>query len=94
MQKKAAVIQDICCAGKCSLTIALPVLSAAGVSCSILPTAVMSTHTGGFRNVHGRDLTEDILAIVRHWKREGSRSMLCTAGICILPRKLKQSKPQ
>ena len=71
MQKKAAVIQDICCAGKCSLTIALPVLSAAGVSCSILPTAVMSTHTGGFRNVHGRDLTEDILAIVRHWKREG-----------------------
>ncbi len=57
--------------GQVLLTIALPVLSAAGVSCSILPTAVMSTHTGGFRNVHGRDLTEDILAIVRHWKREG-----------------------
>ena len=71
MQKKAVVIQDICCAGKCSLTIALPVLSAAGVSCSILPTAVMSTHTGGFSSVHARDLTADILPIVHHWKREG-----------------------
>lgn len=70
-QKRVAAIQDICCAGKCSLTIALPVLSAAGLSCSILPTSVLSTHTGGFSDVYDRDLTEDILPIVRHWKKEG-----------------------
>ncbi len=70
-QKRVAAIQDICCAGKCSLTIALPVLSSAGISCSILPTAVMSTHTGGFSDVYGRDLTEDILPIIHHWKKEG-----------------------
>ncbi len=71
MQKNVVAIQDICCAGKCSLTIALPVLSAAGITCSVLPTAVFSTHTGGFSDVYSHDLTADILPIVQHWLREG-----------------------
>ena len=71
MQKHVVAIQDICCAGKCSLTIALPLLSAAGISCSVLPTALFSTHTGGFSNVYSHDLTEDMVPIVRHWIREG-----------------------
>lgn len=70
MQKNVVAIQDICCAGKCSLTIALPVLSAAGISCSVLPTAVFSTHTGGFSDVYSHDLTADIAPIVQHWLRE------------------------
>ena len=48
MQKRVAAIHDISCFGKCSLTVALPVLSAAGIETPIIPTAVLSTHTGGF----------------------------------------------
>jgi pyridoxine kinase len=50
------------------LTVALPILSAAGVDCAILPTAVLSTHTGGFSGYTFRDLTADLLPIVRHWQ--------------------------
>ena len=48
MQKRIAAVHDISCVGRCSLTVALPVLSAAGFDTGILPTAVLSTHTGGF----------------------------------------------
>ena len=47
-QKRALAVHDISCLGKCSLTAALPILSAAGVECVCLPTAVLSTHPGGF----------------------------------------------
>nr|WP_201013796.1 hypothetical protein [Candidatus Methanomethylophilus sp. 1R26] len=53
---------------KCSLTVALPIISAAGVECSALPTAVLSTHTGGFKGYTFRDLTDDIEPILAHWK--------------------------
>ena len=43
--KRIVSVQDISCLGKCSLTVALPIISAMGVECSILPTAVLSTHT-------------------------------------------------
>ncbi|MDR1135417.1 MAG: pyridoxamine kinase [Clostridiales Family XIII bacterium] len=66
-QKRAAAIHDISCFGRCSLTVALPVLSAAGIETSVIPTAVLSTHTGGFDGFTYRDLTEDILPIVKHW---------------------------
>ncbi|MCL2840014.1 MAG: pyridoxamine kinase [Defluviitaleaceae bacterium] len=66
--KRAAAIHDISCFGRCSLTVALPILSAAGVNCSVVPTAVLSTHTGGFDGFTYRDLTEDILPIARHWQ--------------------------
>ena len=67
-QKRALAIHDISCFGKCSITVALPVLSAAGIECVCLPTAVLSTHTGGFAGYTYRDLTEDLLPIAEHWK--------------------------
>ena len=65
---KVLTIQDISCVDQCSLTVALPILSAARVETCILPSAVLSTHTAGFTV---RDLTEDIPAIAAHWRREG-----------------------
>ena len=65
--KKILTIQDISCLGKCSLTVALPIISAMGVECAVVPTAVLSTHTM-FRGYTFRDLTEDIDGILHHWK--------------------------
>lgn len=67
-QKRVAAIHDISCFGKCSLTVALPILSAAGLEACCIPTAVLSTHTGGFSGYTYRDLTEDILPVAAHWK--------------------------
>ena len=67
--KKIITIQDISCVGKCSLTVALPIISAMGVECGVLPTAVLSTHTM-FQGFTFRDLTEDIRPIADHWKKE------------------------
>jgi len=69
--KRVAAIHDISGVGKCSLTVALPIISAAGVECSVMPTAVLSTHTGGFLGFTFRDLTEDMRPIAEHWKKEG-----------------------
>jgi pyridoxine kinase len=66
--KRVAAIHDISGFGKCSLTVALPIISAAGIEVSVLPTAVLSTHTGGFTGFTYRDLTEDIQPITEHWK--------------------------
>ena len=68
--KRILTIQDISCVGQCSLTVALPIISACGIECAILPSAVLSTHTGGFTNFTFRDLTEDIPAIRKHWEDE------------------------
>ncbi len=72
-QKRVAAIHDISCFGKCSLTVALPIISAAGIEVSVIPTAVLSTHTGGFTGYTFRDLTGDILPIAAHWKSLGLR---------------------
>ncbi len=69
--KRILTIQDISCVGQCSLTVALPILSAAGLETAILPSAVLSTHTAGFTGYTFRDLTEDMPAIGAHWKKEG-----------------------
>ena len=69
-QKRAAAIHDISCFGRCSLTVALPILSAAGVETAVIPTALLSTHTGGFRGYTVKDLSEEIVPIARHWKSE------------------------
>ena len=66
--KRVVAIHDISGFGKCSLTVALPIISAAGIEVSVLPTAVLSTHTGGFTGFTYRDLTEDIQPISDHWK--------------------------
>lgn len=63
-------IQDISCVGQCSLTVALPIISACGIECAVLPSAVLSTHTAGFTGFTCRDLTDDIPAIAAHWAKE------------------------
>ena len=67
--KRVLTIQDISCLGKCSLTIALPVISAMGSETVILPTAVLSTHTM-FKNFTCKDLSDQIAPITEHWKQE------------------------
>ena len=69
--KKILTIQDISCVGQCSLTVALPILSACGHETCILPSAVLSTHTAGFSGFTFRDLTDDMPAIQAHWQKEG-----------------------
>ncbi len=68
---KILTVQDISCVGQCSLTVALPIISACGAETCVLPSAVLSTHTAGFTGFTFRDLTEDIPAIKDHWKKEG-----------------------
>ena len=68
--KRILTIQDISCVGQCSLTVALPVVSACGIETSVLPSAVLSTHTGGFKGFTFRDLTDDMPAIKNHWQSE------------------------
>lgn len=67
--KRVLTVQDISCLGKCSLTIALPVISALGSETVILPTAVLSTHTM-FKNFTCKDLSDQIEPIAQHWKSE------------------------
>ncbi len=69
--KRILTIQDISCVGQCSLTVALPIISACGVEAAILPSAVLSTHTAGFKDFTFRDLTDDLSAIEAHWIKEG-----------------------
>jgi pyridoxine kinase len=67
--KRIVTIQDISCVGKCSLTVALPIISAMGVETAILPTAVLSTHTM-FSGFTCKDMTDQIIPIAEHWKKE------------------------
>ena len=68
--KRIASIQDISCVGKCSLTVALPIISAMGVECGIVPTAVLSVHTA-FKSFTFDDLTDQIEPISKSWKDNG-----------------------
>ena len=83
--KRVLSIQDLSCLGKCSLTVALPVLSNMGCSCSVLPTAILSTHTA-FPNPHVRDLTQDILPVANHWQTIGANFDAITVGYLSDPR--------
>lgn len=67
--KRILTIQDVSCVGKCSLTVALPIISAFGIEAAILPTATLSTHTA-FKNFTFHDLTSDISPIAHHWKEQ------------------------
>lgn len=69
--KKVLTIQDISCYGGCSTTVALPILSALGIETAILPSAILSTHTAGFKDFTFLDLTDEMPKIIEHWKREG-----------------------
>lgn len=67
--KRVAAIHDISGIGKCSLTAALPIISSMGIETNVIPTAVLSTQTGGFSNFTYRDLTDDMQPIAEHWKK-------------------------
>lgn len=70
-QKRVACIHDISGIGKCSLTAAIPIISAAGIEAAAMPTAVLSTHTGNIKGFTYRDLTEDLVPFASHWKSLG-----------------------
>lgn len=66
--KKVAAIHDLSGFGKCSLTVALPILSAAGIEVAAMPTAVLSTHTGGISGYTYLDTTSEMRPFMEHWK--------------------------
>ncbi len=72
-QKRLLTVQDISCVGQCSLTVALPIISAFGIETVMLPSAVLSTHTGCWKNFTFRDLTDDIPKIASHWEQSDIR---------------------
>lgn len=69
--KRAALLNDDSCFGKCSLSVSVPILSAYGVEAVALPTALLSTHTGGFEGYVVRDLTQEMEDFSAHWKKLG-----------------------
>ena len=71
--KRVLTIQDISCVGQCSMTVALPIISACGIETAVLPSAVLSTHTAGFSGFTVRDLASDMPAIREHWVKENLR---------------------
>ena len=71
--KRLLTIQDVSCVGQCSATVALPLVSACGVECAALPSAVLSNHTGGFPSWTFRDLTPDMAGIEAEWSKQGIR---------------------
>jgi len=71
IQKRVACIHDVSGIGKCSLTAAIPIISAAGIEAAAMPTAVLSTHTGNISGFTYRDLTDDLVPFALHWKSLG-----------------------
>jgi pyridoxine kinase len=69
--KKVVAVHDLSCIGRCALTVILPVLSCMGIQVCPLPTAVLSTHPGGFTGVSVCDFTSHIPEFSAHWQREG-----------------------
>ncbi len=71
--KRLLTIQDISCVGQCSTTVALPVVSACGVECAVLPPAILSNHTGGFKSWSFADLTSEMGKVEAQWVAQGIR---------------------
>ncbi|MDP4132902.1 MAG: pyridoxamine kinase [Bacillota bacterium] len=68
-QKRLLTIQDLSCFGKCSITVALPIISALGVETVVLPTAILSSHTG-FNEYTFMPMEDEIEKISKHWVKE------------------------
>ncbi len=66
--KRVCTIHDLSAFGRCALTVVIPTLSALGIQSVPLPTALMSTHTGGYSDIYIRDLSEDMRAMAEHWR--------------------------
>lgn len=71
MQKRIAAIHDLSCFGKCSLTVALPVISCFGIECAVVPTALLSGHFAALPEVQVMDLTENMGVITDQWAKGG-----------------------
>lgn len=71
--KRVLTMQDISCMGQCSITVALPIISACGMETVILPSAILSNHTGGFKAITARDLTEDMKKIIDCFVIDGTK---------------------
>ena len=89
--KRVLTIQDISCLGKCSITIALPVISALGSEAVILLTAVLSTHTM-FKNFTVKDLSDQIEPITQHWLSEDVKFDAIYTGYLGTPEQIDQMK--
>ena len=87
--KRIIAMNDISCLGRCSLTVILPIISASGIECTILPTALLSNHTGGFEGYTFRDLTEEIPAIAEQWVRLHLNSDAIYCGYLASPAQAK-----
>lgn len=98
MNKKVITIQDISCFGQCSITVALPILSAAGIETAIIPSAVLSTHTYNFKGFTFNDLSSDIPNILNHHKKEGLKFDAVYSGylgsVEIMPMVLRMVKDE
>ena len=80
--KRAALINDLSCFGKCSLSVSMPILSSCGVETVPLPTAILSTHTGGFTGFVVQDMTENMRLFAAHWKKLGVKFDAIITGYC------------
>lgn len=69
---RIAAVHDLSCLGRCALTVILPTLSVMGYQTVPIPTALLSTHTGGFTDLHFRDLTADMEEITKHFGALGT----------------------
>ena len=85
---KVLTIQDLACYGKCSLTVALPIISACGLETAVIPTAVLSTHTAFKAGWTFRDLTDDIAPISDHWVKEALKFDCIYTGYLGSPRQV------
>ena len=77
---RAAVIHDLSGFGRCSLTEVIPILSVMGVQCCPLPTAFLSTHTGGFTGFTFLDMTEELPRAAAHWRSLGLQFQAIYSG--------------
>lgn len=77
--KRIVSIQDISCIGKCSQTVALPIISSMGIELAVLPTSILSTHTA-FKNFTLKKLTDELYKIIEHWKKENFKFDLIYIG--------------
>ena len=77
---RVAAIHDMSGFGRCSLTVAIPILSAMGIQCCPLPTAFLSTHTGGFEGFTFLDMTEEMPKVAAHWKSLGLQFQAIYSG--------------
>ena len=84
--KRTAAIHDISGFGKCSLTVALPIISAMGIEVAAIPTAVLSTQTGGLEGFTYRDLTADMRPIAAHWALRNKFDAIYSGFLALLNR--------